>query len=216
MDPATLAPNAFVDSDHPDVVAWAQQTAGGRSHRDAAVALTHHVRERLRYTPWNLHLEPDAWRASAVLARSFETGGHCIDKATLLAAGARALGIPARLRFADVRNHVGTARLEARLGTDLLVYHGYTELWLGARWVAATPAFNAALCHRLGVPPLDFDGVNDSVFQQDDRQGGRFMEYVTDHGAHTSLPWDAMFAAWRAHYAVFRDQGVWPRPEGDA
>jgi transglutaminase-like putative cysteine protease len=216
VDPATLTPNAFVDSDHPSVVAWAHQVAGGLAPRDAAVALTHHVRERLRYTPWNLHMEPEAWRASAVLARPFEVGGHCIDKATLLAAGARVLGIPSRLHFANVRNHVGTARLEERLGTDLLVYHGYTELWLGGRWVAATPAFNAALCERLGVAPLDFDGVHDSVFQQDNREGGRFMEYITDHGVNTTLPWDAMFAAWRAHYRLFREMGVWPKPGVDA
>ena len=98
--------------------------------------------------------------------------GHCIDKALLLAACARALGIPAQLHFANVRNHVGTAKLEERLGTDLLVFHGYTELWLDERWVAATPAFNKALCDRLGVAPLEFDGEHDSIFQAYDREAG--------------------------------------------
>jgi transglutaminase-like putative cysteine protease len=124
---------------------------------------------------------------------------------------ARARGIPSRLHFANVRNHVGTARLEKMLGTDLLVYHGYTELWLGGRWVAATPAFNRQLCERLGVAPLTFDGVNDSVFQAYDREAGRFMEYVTDHGTHPGIPFEAMIAEWRVHYRL-RD-GEWPRPD---
>jgi transglutaminase-like putative cysteine protease len=135
-----------------------------------------------------------------------------VDKALLLAAGARALGVPSRLHFANVRNHVGTARLEAHLGTDLLVYHGYTELWLDGRWVAATPAFNRELCERLGVAPLDFDGIHDSVFQEFDRGG--FMEYVTDHGVHADIPIDAMVAAWRLHYPGIMASGVWPSPNG--
>lgn len=211
-DPRTLAPDRFVDSDHPAIVAFAQQHAGGLPPREAAVRLAEVVRDLIRYSPWGVYTEPDDWKASTVLLRDHARGAHCIDKANLLAASARAVGIPARLHFADVRNHIGTSRLERTLGTDLLVYHGYTELFLGGRWVAATPAFNRALCERLGVEPLTFDGVHDSVFQQFDAAGGRFMEYVTDHGASHTLPWDRMFAAWRQHYPRFRELGVWPEP----
>ena len=77
--------------------------------------------------------------------------------------------------------------------------------------MAATPAFNRELCEKLGVPPLEFDGVNDSVFQQFDPAGGRFMEYVTDHGVTHTLPWHAMFAAWKKHYPNFLAPGAWPR-----
>jgi hypothetical protein len=105
---------------------------------------------------------------------------------------------------------VGTARLEEKLGTDLLVYHGYTELWLGERWVAATPAFNRQLCEKLGVSVLEFDGVNDSVFQAYDRGKGRFMEYVADHGTYDGIPFDAMIGAWRTHYRL--PAGGWPKP----
>ncbi len=100
-----------------------------------------------------------------MVGRPYERGGHCIDKALLLAACARVLGIPSRLHFANVRNHIGTAKLEAMLGTDLLVFHGYTELFLEGRWVAATPAFNKELCAHLKVPPLEWDGRTDAIFQ---------------------------------------------------
>jgi transglutaminase-like putative cysteine protease len=130
-----------------------------------------------------------------------------------MAACARALGIPARLYFANVRNHIGTARLEKRLKTDLMVFHGYTELWLQGRWVATTPAFDRGLCAKLGVAPLAFDGVTDAIFQEFDG-GRRFMEYVEDHGAHADLPFDAMIAQWRLHYPHILAAGTWPRPDG--
>lgn len=211
-DPATLLPNAFVDSDHPAVVAFAREHAGGLAPKDAAVKLYYVVRERLRYNPWRVRYTRADYTTSSVLARDPAEGGHCIDKALLYAGLCRALGIPSRLHFANVRNHIGTAKLEEKLGTDLLVYHGYTELWLGGRWVAATPAFNRALCEKLGVAPLEFDGEHDSVFQAYDRAAGRFMEYVEDHGAHADVPFDAMIAAWKLHYGAYANAGTWPRP----
>jgi transglutaminase-like putative cysteine protease len=213
-DPAALRPNRFVDSDHPAIVAFAREHAEGLSPRDAAVRLFYVVRERLRYNPWRVRYTEDAYVASSVLARDPAEGGHCIDKALLLAAACRAVGIPSQLHFATVRNHIGTARLEEKLGTDLLVYHGYAELWLDGRWVAATPAFNAGLCEKLGVAPLEFDGVHDAVFQEYDRTERRFMEYVADHGSHVDVPFDAMIEAWRVHYGAHVEAGTWPTSDG--
>lgn len=209
-DPATLRPNRFVDSDHPAVVSFAQEHAAGFPPREAAVRLFYVVRERLRYNPWRVYYTPDDYVASGVLLRDPKEGGHCIDKALLLAASCRALGIPSRLHFATVRNHIGTARLEEKLGTDLLVYHGYTELWLDGRWVAATPAFNSRLCEKLGVAPMEFDGVHDAIFQEYDHASRRFMEYVEDHGSHVDIPFDAMIAAWKHHYGSYADAETWP------
>lgn len=211
-DPATLAPNLFVDSDHPAVVAFALEHGAGLSQRDAAIRLFYVVRERLRYNPWRVRYTREDYTASSVVLRDPAEGGHCIDKALLLAGACRALGIPSRLHFANVRNHIGTARLEEKLGTDLLVYHGYAELWLGERWVAATPAFNRALCEKLGVAPLDFDGEHDAIFQEFSHDDRRFMEYVDDHGSHADVPFDAMIAAWKKHYAKHAEAGSWPTP----
>lgn len=211
VDPSYIAPNAYVDADHPSVVAFAGRHAGDAdTPREVAVALYYAVRDGFRYNPWRVRVEPQAYTASGVIERNPEEGAHCIDKALVLAAVCRARGIPARLHFADVRNHIGTGALEARLGTDLLVFHGYCELYLEARWVAATPAFNVALCERLGVAPLEFDGVNDSILQAYDREKGKFMEYVEDHGVFADIPFDRMIAAWRQHYPTLRDHGVWP------
>ena len=211
VSPEFLEPNAFVDSDHPAVVTFARTHAARSTGKAAAVQLYYAVRDGFRYNPWRVRLTPDAFTASGVVLRDESEGAHCIDKAILLAAAARAVGIASRLRFANVRNHVGTGDLEAKLGTDLLVFHGYTELHLEGRWVSATPAFNRELCDRLGVAALEFDGENDSIFQAYDRGVGQFMEYVEDHGAHAGLPFDAMIAAWRQHYPTLRDAHEWPR-----
>ncbi len=211
-----LAPNRFVDSDHPAVIAYARaHSVPGAEPIDNAVALYLAVRDGFRYSPWQVHTTPEAYQASAVLARE-RPEGHCIDKAVLLAAASRVLQIPSRLHFAIVRNHIGTEELEQQLGTDLLVFHGYVELHLQGQWVSATPAFNAALCAHLGVDPLEFDGRSDSIFQQFDKAGGRFMEYLHDYGGFSDIPFDLMISEWQKHYPGFMRAGRWPSPGASA
>jgi len=206
-----LEPNYFVDADHPLVASYAAEHAGAvSSTTERAVRLYYAIRDGFRYNPWRVKAERSAFKASDVLLRNRDEGAHCIDKANLLAASCRALGIPSRLHFAIVRNHIGTEQLELLLGTDLLVFHGYVELYLGVKWVAATPAFNKELCDHLGAAPLEFDGVTDSVFQPYDRTGSRFMEYVHDYGAFADVPFDLMIAEWKKHYGAFRDASAWP------
>jgi len=206
-----LQPNAFVDSGHPAVERFAARHSGaGDSPIDNAVRLYYAVRDGCRYSPWRVHSTPEAYRASDVVVRDRQDGGHCIDKAVLLAACARSVGVPSRLHFANVRNHIGTDELERKLGTSLLVFHGYTELHLDGRWVAATPAFNRELCEHLGVAPLEFDGRADSIFQEYDGQGGRFMEYVHDYGSFPGIPFDLMIAEWKRYYPRFKLDGRWP------
>jgi len=197
-------PNFYLDFEHPTVAEFAREHGRGESPAEVAVSLYYAVRDGLRYNPWNVGTKPEDFRASLVAARSFETGGHCIDKAVLLAAVARSRDIPSRLHFANVRNHIGTAKLEKQLGTDLLVFHGYAELFLDDEWVAATPAFNKGLCERLGVEPLAFDGKTDSIFQQYDRAGGLFMQYAHDYGTFAEVPFELMIGEWDRYYGPNR------------
>jgi len=106
---AFLAPNEHVDSDHPEVVAFARdRTRSASGEREIAVHLYYAVRDGIRYDPYTAGSSPDALRASATLRAG---RGWCVGKAVLLAACCRALGIGARLGFADVRNHLSTARM---------------------------------------------------------------------------------------------------------
>ncbi len=206
-----LAPNFFVDSDHAEISAYVDQHALTDADQTSnIVGLYYAIRDGFRYNPWRLQFDREAFRASNILLRNRAEGAHCIDKANLLAACARRIGVPSRLHFANVRNHIGTQELERQLGTDLLVFHGYVGLYLDNRWVAATPAFNKELCDHLGVSPLEFDGSTDSIFQEYDRRGNRFMEYLHDHGAFPDIPYDEMIAQWKRYYSSFLGSGGWP------
>ena len=211
--PQLLAPTPIIDSDHAAVIAYARSAAGDATDpRERAVRLHRAVRDDVVYDPYGLGLDVAGMRASTTLA---QRRGWCVAKAVLLATCARVVGIPARLGFADVRNHLSTEKLRAAMGTDLFVFHGNTELWLDGRWVKATPAFNKELCAKFGVPPLDFDGVHDSLLQTHDGTRRTFMEYVHDRGSYDDVPLDEILAAFRANYpTMFPDTGE-KRLDGD-
>jgi transglutaminase-like putative cysteine protease len=205
--PATLAPTALIDSDHPSVIAFAQRavsSAGAAADdRGRAVALYLAVRDGFRYDPYRVDLAPEGMRASSVLALGH---GWCVPKAALMAAAARAVQIPARVGYADVRNHLSTERLRQALQTDLFIWHGYTELWLGGAWVKSTPAFNIELCERFGLLPLDWDGRSDSLYHPYDRAGRRHMEYVQQRGSFDEVPLAQIAADFATTYPAWSAQ----------
>jgi len=193
----------LVDSDHPDVVAFAQR-ATGETDREVAVALFYAVRDGFRYDPYRLDLSPAGMRASTVVQRGY---GWCVTKATLLTAACRARGIPARLGFADVRNHLSTARMREAMGTDIFFWHGFSEILLDGQWLKATPAFNIELCDKFGLLPLEFDGRSDSVYHPFDKAGHRHMEYVRERGSFDDVPLEQILADLMAAYPGWREEG---------
>lgn len=195
-----LAPGHFVDSDHPAVLAFADEAlaaADARSERERAVALFLRVRDGYRYDPYDTSRDPDDYLASTIVA---STTNWCVPKSVLLTAAARAAGIPARLGFADVRNHLTSEKLMATMGTDLFAWHGYSELHVDGRWLKASSAFNVELCERFGTKVLDFDGTADALMHPFDERGNRHMEYVRQRGSYADLPLDEIFATFDELY----------------
>ncbi|MDY6829599.1 MAG: transglutaminase family protein [Pseudomonadota bacterium] len=207
-----LAATALIDSDHPRVVAFAQEvTEGLVGDRARGVALYHAVRDRIRYNPYIADMSPEGMKASRVLV---DGESFCVPKAILLAAAARALGIPSRLAFADVRNHLTSDKLKRSMrGSDLFVFHGQTLLLLDGHWSKSTPAFNLSLCEKAGILPLEYDGLSDSIFHPFDRAGNRHMEYVNDRGTFDDMPYDEFMGAMRQHYGMQTSSG---QPPGGA
>jgi transglutaminase-like putative cysteine protease len=196
---AALAPTYFLDSGSRAIVEFARvRTTGLDAPVDRAVALFYAVRDEIDYKLMTrLGLRRGDFVASATLARGT---GFCIEKAVLLAAACRAAGIPALLRFADVRNHLTTPQMAQIMGTDVFIYHGLVEMLLEGRWVKATPAFDRAMCARHGVRPIEFDGRSDAVFHEFDLRDDRHMEYVRERGTFHDLPYDRIVEAFRATY----------------
>jgi len=192
-----LQPASFIDSAHPAVIAFAERWRGTGSPREQAVALYLAVRDQIRYNPYSFSAERETLKASHAL----QTGeSYCVPKALLLAACARHCGIPARIGLADVRNHLSTERMRQTMKTDVFAWHGYTDLWLDGAWRKATPAFNLSLCDKFGLLPLDFDGVNDSIYHPFDQHGNRHMEYLLDRGKFDDLPLAAMLETFHTLY----------------
>ena len=204
LDPQTLQAATMVDSDHPAVIAFAREHARGAGERERAVALYYAVRDGFRYDPYRIDLSVHGMKGSTVIAKGY---GWCVPKAALLAAACRAAGIPARVGYADVRNHMTTERLRQNMGSDLFVWHGYTDIGLDGRWMKATPAFNIELCDRFGLLPLEFDGRADSIYHPFDKAGNRHMEYVAMHGAFDDVPLQRILDAFALHYPNMPLQG---------
>lgn len=195
---AYLGPTWFIDSEHPRVVEAAERAVGAATDPGEVVSrLYRAVRDGVRYNPYAIRMDPESFRASDALASG---GTWCVPKAVLLTAAARSRGIPGRVGFADVRNHLSTDKLTARMGDDVFIWHGYCELHVNGRWVKATPAFNSELCARFGVPPLEFDGTRDALMHAFDGDGARFMEYLNDRGTFADVPYDRLMAEFRRYY----------------
>jgi len=201
-DVGYLTPTSIIDSDHPSIKDYASVIVrGSKEPIEIAVKLYLAVRDNILYDPYSPFYLPEHYRASYVLKRG---RSFCVPKASLLCALARACGIRARIGFADVRNHLATKQLIKFMGSDLFVYHGFVECYLEGKWVKATPAFNIDLCRKHHVPPLEFNGREDSLFQAYNLQNQRFMEYINFHGPYADIPVGQIVAAWEKAYGKDR------------
>ena len=212
---AYLTPTSTIDSDHKRVRDFAMETIGGsKDPVEKAVRLYLAARDSILYDPYSPFYLPEHFRASYVLKRG---RSFCVPKASLLCALGRASGIPSRVGLADVRNHLATKQLIDFIGSNLFVYHGFVEFYLEGKWVKATPAFNSSLCRRHNVPPLEFNGREDSLFQPYNMDNQKFMEYIKFHGIYADVPVGEIVAAWKKAYGEERVQ-AWIRSfeeEGD-
>ena len=194
-----LTATPIIDSDSKVIIDYAMSTVEDADDDpiSKAVKLYYAVRDGIWYDPYIPFYRPEHYRASNVLKRG---RAFCIGKASLLCALGRACGIPSRVGFADVHNHLATKQLIDFLGSNIFSYHGFLEFYLEGKWVKATPAFNKELCQRAKVKPLEFNGREDSIFQPYNEEKKLFMEYISFHGTFTDIPIDQIVDGWKETY----------------
>jgi transglutaminase-like putative cysteine protease len=200
-----LSPAEYIDSDHDAIRAKAAEATRGVADPVAKARVLHDlVRDGIKYDPYIDYTDPETYRASSVLAKG---ASYCVGKASLYAALCRAVGLPARVGLADVKNHLATPRLLEMVGTDVFGYHGYVEVMPKDAWVKATPTFNTTLCQKLGVPKLDFSGESDALLQPFDATGRMFMTYIAQHGTFFDVPTKFLMAEMKRLYPKLMKPG---------
>ncbi len=201
-----LLPTSFIDFNDPLVVEFTKKhTDSSATDVENVVSLYYAVRDSILYSPWHLTMNPDTISASQTITRGI---GYCIEKSLVLAAAARLLGVPSRLGFSIVRNHISTKKFVEMLRTDMFVFHGYNEFFLEGKWVKCTPAFNQSLCEKFGTEALEFNGKDDSIFQSFSPDGTKYMEYLHEYGTFDDLPYDLFYAELKKHYGHLFENGV--------
>jgi len=194
-----LRPYPIIDSDNESIrQKSADLTTGKETAEDKAKSLFYWVRDDIKYNPMSLEIFDD-YRASKTLKKG---EGFCVEKAAVLAALARAVGIPARLHLADIRNYLLSERMREAVGTNLFSYHGYTELYISGKWIKATAVFDLKMCQANRIIPVEFDAKNDAIFHSHNLDGKLHIKYTADHGYREDVPVDEILADWKQRYGL--------------
>ncbi|MHA7842018.1 MAG: transglutaminase-like domain-containing protein [Winogradskyella sp.] len=187
----------YFDYDNSQIQDLTKEAIQLNSNQEKIENLYLKVRDNWRYSPFEIGLTEEHYKASTIAKKE---KAHCIDKAILLIAGLRAVNIPARLRLAKVSNHIATERLEAKLGTNELAPHGLVDVFHNGKWKKCSPAFNKELCAIYNVDVLDFDGTEDSVLQEYNKDSHKFMTYLEDYGHFEDVPLDYIKSIFKDNY----------------
>ncbi len=193
-----LKPTSYIDWDRAEVKDKGRElTETCKNDKEKAKAIFYFVRDGVRYQVEEDPPRPEYYKASSTLDRGY---GFCIPKAILMAALSRAVDIPSRLHFADLRNHQVPPDLMEKLETDMFIYHSYTEIYLNERWIKAAPIFNIELCEKFGFLPVEFSGKGDAMLHPRDKEGRLHFDYVRDHGTYPDFPHQEVMEAFRKAY----------------
>lgn len=191
-----LKDTLFLDFKNPSFEVFTKDIDSSLESQALAQQLYFLVRDAFLYDPYHLDLSVEGLKASNVLTKK---RAWCVEKSSVLAACARKFGIPSRLGYAIVTNHIGIEKLISYLKREEIVFHGYVELFLNGEWVKCTPAFDQHICKLSKVSPLDWDGKTDSLFQEFVADK-RFMEYKHFYGHFNDVPIDLMNSEMKKYY----------------
>jgi len=198
-----LSATYYYDYEHPNIQEIIQPfLTDVLTPKEKAVQLYLKIRDGWRYNAGYISFKKENYKASHIVQKK---DGHCIDKSIMLVTCLRGVGIPARIHLAKVKNHIAVERLIEKFGTNELTPHGMVNMLLDGEWLKASPAFNAELCAKCNVAPLDFDGTQDSIFQEYNNEGKEFMEYLEDYGHFEDFPFDFVTQNLLEHYPKLKD-----------
>jgi len=183
-----LCATSTIDSDHNRIIETATNVIHGCDNDvEKAIGLFYFVRDSIRYNIYMISVFIEDFQASRIL----EWGkAYCVQKAVLLTALGRAVGIPSRLVFAKIKNHKIPDHIVEMMGTNTFPRHGYNQFFLNGKWVSAAATFDRVLCEKNGLPTVEFDGKRDAILPEKDLQGAPYIEYIEKFPPKDDLPFD--------------------------
>lgn len=188
----------IIDCNNPSIREKAEELIKGQTEIiEKARALFYFVRDEVEYNIYVDKYLAEHFRASNILAKR---EGYCVQKAALLTALARAAGIPAGVGFAKLRNNLLPEKTLKWLGTDILPFHGYSELYIDRKWVKVTPAVDLRTCEKGRIVPVEFDGKNDALFNSRNQDGVLHIEYLKFRGRYPDVPLNTLWDTVPRHY----------------
>lgn len=198
-----LQATEFLDHDSPVVREFVARALGDEplSDEEKARKLYYAVRDGIYYEIYGADVSREGLKASSIIKGGM---GFCVHKSLVYATVLRAVGIPSRIYYGDVRNHLTSPRITELIGGDVFTFHSLTVFYLNGKWIKSTPVFNKMLCKLYGITPLEFNADGDSMYHPYDEQGRRHMEFLRSHGEFDDFPYDLVVPGLRAaHPALF-------------
>jgi transglutaminase-like putative cysteine protease len=198
-----LGATEFLDYESPVVREFVNKTLPGNSgsltDTEKAHALYYAVRDGIHYEIYGADVSRGGMRASAIIQHGM---GFCVHKSLVYAAVLRSVGIPSRMFYGDVCNHLTSPQMKKLIGGNVFTFHSLTTVFLNDNWVKATPVFNKMLCKLYKIKPLEFDGLTDSMYHPYDDEGRRHMEFLRTHGEFDDFPYDLVINGIRAAHPL--------------
>ena len=162
--PEFLKSTDFCDSEHPDIVATANEiTRDCVSDKEKAMRIFYYVRDNIPYTfgLWN-------YKASETLKSKV---GMCTSKANLMIAFLRASGIPAGYMILKVnsQDYFGPVTpISFRFIGSKKSVHVYPVIWLDGRWIRADASTDRGLAEKTAYIVystiiVEWDGYHDAI-----------------------------------------------------
>lgn len=182
-------------------------TKGLKSDKEKAITLYYFVRDEIKHNAYAPLYDINRYKASVTLK---ERNGFCQQKAILLIALARSIGMPARLGFVDVYDHRLSESFKQMIGgVNKFPFHGFAELYVNGKWLHVSPAYDLATCKRKGFIPVEFDGEHDAKDSPRNVKGEPHIEHVEYHGPYEDFPWDEVkdyYRKWLAEMGLDYDE----------
>lgn len=201
-----LLPTSFLDSDHPDIVNLVNRlTEPNDSDREKAKKIFYFVRDSIHYDMYAVSNVGDDYKASSILKQG---RGYCVQKAIILAAMGRAVGIPSRLVLVAIRNHKAPADALEIMKTDIFFPHMYNQFYINSTWINVAATFDRDICERINVPWVEFDGVSDALLPSYGNDGKPYIEYLDRYGDFDDFPFQLVLEK-LPHY--YEDYEAWFR-----